>query len=118
MRSKVIGIFLGAALLTFIVCLSECVHTQIHELESKVEAKYCTDVRATIVEYLHARRGLSCGTTGDVHDILNARNNIAEIHMLMDIHRDSGCNTEQLFIDILTHVGQCTQCQEYIKCGD
>jgi hypothetical protein len=115
MKTKVMTMIIATSLLVLTLLFIECVHQQVHKIEATPRQEHCTLVADTIVEYVHARRGLSCGTLADRE---NTANSIRETQVLCTMYSNMQCNYRFLMERIEAHVMSCTRCQTYIKCGE
>jgi hypothetical protein len=118
LKSKVLGMLAGASLLIGVLWFVECQHERLYhgdELQAAPRQEHCELVADTIVEYIHARRGLGCST---IMDRENTANSIAETQVLTCIYTNMQCNYRYLMERIEKHIEECTRCQSYVKCGE
>lgn len=114
------GMCFGLVLLVGTLLVLECVHDVEYRVEAKAPRIACELTAETVIELIHARRGLGCGSLDGklLNDIYNARNHIAEIDMLMETYSAAGCSYDIFYQKLLDHIATCTRCTEYVKCGE
>jgi hypothetical protein len=119
LKQMIISMLGGLVLLVGILLVMECVHGREHRIEARAPRVACELTADTVIELVHARRGLSCGSPDGkvLNDIYNARNHIAEIDMLMEVYTAAGCSFDLFYDKLIAHIESCTRCTEYVKCG-